>query len=45
MQDMKINSSAALIDQSMSPYHAGETGWNRCVEQYLEQPVTFALLN
>lgn len=24
MQDMKLNASAALIDQSMSPYHAGE---------------------
>lgn len=24
MQDMKLSASATLIDQSMSPYHAGE---------------------
>jgi precorrin-6B methylase 2 len=24
MQDLKLNGTATLIDQSMSPYHAGE---------------------
>lgn len=24
MQDMKLSATATLIDQSMSPYHAGE---------------------
>lgn len=29
MQDMKLNASATLIDQSMSPYHAGEPRCHR----------------
>lgn len=27
MQDIKLNTSSTLIDQSMSPYHAGEDGF------------------
>lgn len=27
MQDVKLNASSTLIDQSMSPYHAGENAF------------------
>lgn len=38
MQDMKLNATATLIEQSMSPYHAGEPrdfvaiGFEKCTD-------------
>lgn len=45
MQDMKLNTTATLIDQSMSPYHAGEPFSNGSYEITALDSIFTGLIN